>query len=84
MTAMADVTQKLRELEAQELSAWTTYRERLRDLTGEAYERAEDECWQELQRELDAFPGGGGCWIRIRPPRGIRLNSVRVSLLTPY
>jgi hypothetical protein len=52
MTAMTDVTQKLRELEEQELSAWTTYRERLRDLTGEAYERAEDECWQELQREL--------------------------------
>lgn len=52
MTAMADVTQKLRELEEQELCAWTTYRERLRDLTGEAYQRAEDECWQELQREL--------------------------------
>jgi isocitrate dehydrogenase kinase/phosphatase len=49
---MADVTQKLRELEEQELSAWTAYRERLRELTGEAYERAEDECWQELQREL--------------------------------
>jgi hypothetical protein len=52
VTAMTDVTQKLRELEEQELSAWTTYRERLRELSGEAYERAEDECWQELQREL--------------------------------
>jgi cell division septum initiation protein DivIVA len=52
MTAMTDVTQQLRDLEEQELSAWMMYRERLRELTGVAYERAEDECWQELQREL--------------------------------
>jgi len=52
VSVMASTAQKLQQLDEQELSAWTTYRDRLLDLTGQAYERAEDDCWQELQREL--------------------------------
>lgn len=43
---------KLRELDAVERQAWQAYSQRLRDLTGEEYERAESDSWAELQREL--------------------------------
>jgi hypothetical protein len=43
---------KLRELDDGERQAWQSYRHRLRDLTGEEYERVELESWAELQREL--------------------------------
>lgn len=43
---------KLRELDAVERQAWQAYSRRLRDLTGEEYERAESDSWAELQREL--------------------------------
>ncbi len=52
MNLIADETQQLQELDEQERSAWTSYRDRLRDLSGDAYDQVEDECWQELQREL--------------------------------
>jgi hypothetical protein len=42
----------LRELEADTRQAWSAYSDRLRELTGEEYERAESECWEELQSEL--------------------------------
>ena len=32
--------------------AWGEYTERLRDLTGEEYERVESESWEQLQAEL--------------------------------
>lgn len=32
--------------------AWSDYSERLRELTGEEYERAESESWLKLQTEL--------------------------------
>ena len=32
--------------------AWSAYSERLRDLSGEEYERAEEDSWSELQGEL--------------------------------
>jgi hypothetical protein len=53
MTATAPDTDRLRELEADTRQAWAAYSERLRELTGDEYERAEPESWIELQNELD-------------------------------
>ena len=52
MTATAPDTERLRELEADTRQAWSAYSERLRELSGEEYERAESESWTELQAEL--------------------------------
>ncbi len=52
MTATAPDTDRLRELEADTRQAWSAYSERLRELSGEEYERAESESWIELQNEL--------------------------------
>lgn len=52
MTTIAFDTNRLRELDAGTQEAWTVYRETLRDLAGEEYERVEPEAWDELQREL--------------------------------
>ncbi len=52
MTAFAPDTDELRELDAGTRRAWSTYRERVRGLTGDEYERAERESWDELQSEL--------------------------------
>ena len=52
MTATAPDTDRLRELEADTRQAWTAYNDRLRELTGEEYERVESESWIELQNEL--------------------------------
>lgn len=52
MTAIAYDADKLRELDAGTRQAWLAYSERLRDLTGEEYECAEVESWNELQRAL--------------------------------
>lgn len=52
MTATAPDTDRLRELEADTRQAWSEYSERLRELTGDEYERAESERWDELQSEL--------------------------------
>lgn len=49
MTAVAD---KTREIDADMKRAWSAYSERLRDLSGEEYERAEEDSWSELQGEL--------------------------------
>jgi hypothetical protein len=45
--------ERLRELEADTRQAWSTYSGRLRELTGEEYEREESESWTELQTELE-------------------------------
>jgi hypothetical protein len=50
-TTAPDV-EKLRELDEGTRRAWMTYTERLRDLAGDEYERAESDSWTELQREL--------------------------------
>jgi hypothetical protein len=42
----------LRELDDDTRRAWAAYSERLRELTGEEYERAERESWAKLQSEL--------------------------------
>lgn len=52
MTALAPDKEKLRELDAGTRRAWSEYNERLRELTGEEYERVEHESWTELQSEL--------------------------------
>jgi hypothetical protein len=52
VTATAPDLEQLRELDDGTRRAWTTYNERLRDLDGEEYERAESDSWTELQSEL--------------------------------
>jgi cell division septum initiation protein DivIVA len=52
MAAVVHDADKLRELDDGERQAWQTYSRRLRNLTGEEYERAESESWAELQRQL--------------------------------
>ncbi|HEX3979266.1 MAG TPA: hypothetical protein VHW96_23550 [Solirubrobacteraceae bacterium] len=52
MTATAPDTERLQELEADTRLAWSTYSERLRELSGDEYERVEPESWTELQAEL--------------------------------
>jgi len=52
MTATATDKERLRELEADTRQAWSTYSDRLRDLTGDEYERVESKSWTELQAEL--------------------------------
>ena len=52
MTAIAPDSDQLRELDDDTRRAWSAYSERLRDLSGEEYERVERESWTELQTEL--------------------------------
>jgi hypothetical protein len=52
VTTIAFDADRLRELDAGTQEAWRSYREGLRDLRGEEYERVEAESWDELQREL--------------------------------
>lgn len=52
VAAIVHDADKLRELDAFERQAWQEYSQRLRDLSGEEYERAESDSWAELQREL--------------------------------
>jgi hypothetical protein len=55
MTASATDADKLDRLEAETRRAWSAYRERLRELTGEEYDNVEDESWAELQTRLRAL-----------------------------
>jgi hypothetical protein len=52
MTATAPDTERLQELEADTRLAWSTYSDKLRELSGDEYERVESESWTELQAEL--------------------------------
>ncbi len=53
MTAVSpDITEQFEDLEAATREAWAAYRERLRGLTGEAYEQAEPLCWEKLEVAL--------------------------------
>ena len=52
MTAIAPDSDKLRQLDDDTRLAWKAYSERLRELTGEEYERAEHDSWAKLQSEL--------------------------------
>jgi hypothetical protein len=55
VTTIAADDDKLRELEADTRRAWGDYSQRVRDLSGDEYERAEHESWEQLQRELRAL-----------------------------
>lgn len=52
MTTIAQDADALAELDDGTRRAWSSYRERLRELTGAEYETAEGESWTELQDEL--------------------------------
>lgn len=52
MPPIAPDTDNLHELEADTALAWSNYSGRLRDLSGDEYERVESESWDELQTEL--------------------------------
>ncbi len=51
MTSIAPL-HTLHELDEDTRQAWLHYSERLRELSGEEYERVESESWEELQNEL--------------------------------
>jgi hypothetical protein len=53
MTATAPDMDRLLELDADTRHAWSTYSDRLRELTGTEYERVESESWMELQNQLE-------------------------------
>jgi hypothetical protein len=55
VTTIAADKEKLRELDADTRRVWGEYTERVRDLSGAEYERAEHESWDQLQRELAAL-----------------------------
>lgn len=52
MTATAPDTERLQELEADTRLAWSAYSDKLRELSGDEYERVESDSWTELQAEL--------------------------------
>jgi hypothetical protein len=52
VAAIAHDADKLAELDADTRRAWGDYSDRLRELSGEEYERAESESWAKLQNEL--------------------------------
>jgi|HubBroStandDraft_6_1064221.scaffolds.fasta_scaffold662840_2 predicted phage gp36 major capsid-like protein len=52
LTSIAADDERLRELDADMRRAWGEYSERLRELSGEEYERVEHESWEQLQAEL--------------------------------
>jgi hypothetical protein len=52
VTAIAPDSAQLRELDDDTRRAWHAYNHQLRELTGDEYERAERQCWAELQTEL--------------------------------
>jgi hypothetical protein len=52
VTTIALDADRFRELEAGTQEAWNTYRDSLRDVTSDDYDRVEAESWDELQREL--------------------------------
>jgi hypothetical protein len=52
VTAIAPDSDQLRKLDDATRRAWAAYSERLRELSGEEYERAERESWAKLQSEL--------------------------------
>jgi hypothetical protein len=67
VTTIAPDAIKLREIDEDTRRAWTTYSERLRELSGEAYERAERECWTALQSELRRLERRRQILLRRRP-----------------
>ena len=57
MAPVVPEAELLQELDAETRLAWSAYIERVRELTGEEYERIEPESWNELQTELRRLEG---------------------------
>jgi hypothetical protein len=57
MTSTIPEAENLRELEMDTRQAWEHYQDRLRELSGDEYESAEAESWDELQSELQRLDG---------------------------
>ncbi len=57
MTPVVPDAELLQELDAETRLAWSAYIERVRELTGEEYERIEPESWNALQTELLRLDG---------------------------
>jgi hypothetical protein len=57
MTPVVPETELLQELDAETRLAWIAYIERVRELSGDEYERVEPESWDELQIELRRLEG---------------------------
>lgn len=53
MPATAPDAEKLRELDEDMRRAWAEYVDGLRELSGAAYDTAEDESWERLQAQLN-------------------------------
>jgi hypothetical protein len=47
-----------RDLEQEKRRAWDGYADRVRDLHGAEYERAEQDAWERLQETLDTLDAG--------------------------
>jgi hypothetical protein len=54
---VAPYVEQLQELDAETRQAWSSYSERLREVSGDEYERLEPELWDELQAELHRLEG---------------------------
>jgi hypothetical protein len=52
MTTIAVGAEKLRQLDEDTRQAWTTYSDRLRDVSADEYDLVESASWDELQLEL--------------------------------
>jgi hypothetical protein len=52
VTAIAPDGEHIHQLDSDTCQAWHAYSARLRDLSGEEYERAERESWAKLQSDL--------------------------------
>lgn len=52
MTPVVPDAELLQEIDTETRLAWSAYSERLRELSGQEYERLEPESWNELQAEL--------------------------------
>lgn len=52
MTPVVPEAELMQELDAETRLAWNAYIERVRELSGEEYERVEPESWDALQSEL--------------------------------
>jgi hypothetical protein len=57
MTPVVPDAELLQELDAETRLAWSAYIERVRELTGDEYERIEPESWNALQTELRRLDG---------------------------
>lgn len=57
MTPVVPEAELLQEIDAETRLAWSAYIERVRQLTGDEYERVEPESWDELQAELRRLDG---------------------------